>query len=74
MKILIGKVIELDYAYVKSKIDELCVSNMFFDGKTMKLMKEIVPEYVSNNSEFSKLDKKKPVSDNKEGLEKVLQS
>ncbi len=57
-KILIGKVKELDYAYVKSKIDELCVSNMFFNGNTIALMKEIVPEYVSNNSEFCKLDSK----------------
>jgi FlaA1/EpsC-like NDP-sugar epimerase len=55
-KILIGKVRELDYAMVKSKIDELCVSNMFFNGNTMALMKQIVPEYVSNNSEFCKLD------------------
>ncbi|MFS4492244.1 polysaccharide biosynthesis protein [Maribacter sp. 2308TA10-17] len=58
-KILIGKVKELDYALVKSKIDELCVSNMFFNGNTMALMKEIVPEYVSNNSEFCKLDSPK---------------
>lgn len=57
-KIMIGKVRELDYALVKSKIDELCVSNMFFNGNTMTLMKEIVPEYVSNNSEFCKLDDK----------------
>jgi len=55
-KIMIGKVRELDYARVRSKIDELCVSNMFFNGNTVRLMKEIVPEYVSNNSEFCKLD------------------
>lgn len=55
-KIMISKVRELDYAVVRSKIDELCVSNMFFNGDTVKLMKEIVPEYVSNNSEFCKLD------------------
>ena len=58
-KIMIGKVRELDYTLVKSKIDELCVSNMFFNGNTMTLMKEIVPEYVSNNSEFCKLDDEK---------------
>jgi len=58
-KIMIGKVRALDYALVKSKIDELCVSNMFFNGNTMSLMKEIVPEYVSNNSEFCKLDETK---------------
>ncbi len=73
-KILIGKVKELDYAYVKSKIDELCVSNMFFDGNTMALMKEIVPEYVSNNSEFCKLDEKKLKSIADAQITKVFQS
>jgi FlaA1/EpsC-like NDP-sugar epimerase len=55
-KIMIGKVRELNYTQVRSKIDELCVSNMFFNGNTIRLMKEIVPEYVSNNSEFCNLD------------------
>ena len=75
-KILIGKVKELDYAFVKSKIDELCVSNMFFDGKTMKLMKEIVPEYVSNNSKFSELDAKQVIQtpENENGVKKIFQS
>lgn len=57
-KIMIGKVRELDYIRVRSQIDELCISNMFFNGDTVKLMKQIVPEYVSNNSEFCKLDVK----------------
>jgi FlaA1/EpsC-like NDP-sugar epimerase len=57
-KIMIGKTRELDYVYVRSKIDELCVSNMFFNETTVKIMKEIVPEYVSNNSELCKLDQK----------------
>lgn len=73
-KILIGRVKELDYAHVKSKIDELCVSNMFFDGNTMKIMKEIVPEYVSNNSEYSKLDKKEITVTEKEEIKKIFQS
>ena len=55
-KIMISKVRELDYNEVRSRIDELCVSNMFFNGDTVKLMKEIVPEFVSNNSEFCQLD------------------
>jgi FlaA1/EpsC-like NDP-sugar epimerase len=55
-KIMISKVRELNYSEVRSKIDELCVSNMFFNGDTVFLMKEIVPEYVSSNSEFCKLD------------------
>lgn len=57
-KIMISKVRDLDYADVRSKIDELCVSNMFFNADTVGLMKKIVPEYVSNNSEFCELDKK----------------
>ncbi|ASO06673.1 polysaccharide biosynthesis protein [Arenibacter algicola] len=56
-KIMIGKVRALDYNYVRTKIDELCVNNMFFNMDTVKLMKEIVPEFVSNNSEFCKHDK-----------------
>lgn len=75
-KILIGKVKALDYALVKSKIDELCVSNMFFNGNTMTLMKEIVPEYVSNNSEFCKLDKpvKEKATSLIKGEKKIYQS
>ena len=73
-KILIGRVKELDYTHVKSKIDELCVSNMFFDGNTMKIMKEIVPEYVSNNSEFCKLDTKVMTTTEKEENKKIFQS
>ena len=55
-KIKISKVREVDYAKVRSKIDELCITNMFFSGNTVKLMKEIVPEYVSKNSDFCELD------------------
>ena len=55
-KIMIGKVRELDYNFVRTKIDELCVNNMFFNGDTVKLMKEIVPEYISNNSDLCKHD------------------
>ena len=57
-KIMISKVRDLDYADVRSKIDELCVSNMFFNADTVGLMKKIVPEFVSNNSDFCELDKK----------------
>jgi FlaA1/EpsC-like NDP-sugar epimerase len=75
-KIMISKVRELDYAFVTSKIDELCVANIFSSGaEVVELMKEIVPEYVSNNSDLCKLDNKKKSSniDNKEDV-KVLQS
>ena len=57
-KIMISKSRELLYEETKSKINELCVSNMFFNENTVRLMKEIVPEYISNNSELCKLDNK----------------
>ncbi|QWX84808.1 polysaccharide biosynthesis protein [Cellulophaga sp. HaHaR_3_176] len=75
-KIMISKVRNLDFTKVRSNIDQLCVSNMFFDIDTVKLMKEIVPEYISKNSELSALDKnstskeENSVDDNKN---KILQ-
>tara|TARA_R110002153_G_scaffold41690_4_gene118837 strand:+ start:3142 stop:5100 length:1959 start_codon:yes stop_codon:yes gene_type:complete len=55
-KIKISKVREVDFTKVRSKIDELCITNMFFNGNTVKLMKEIVPEYISKNSTLCDLD------------------
>ncbi|UJH67033.1 polysaccharide biosynthesis protein [Allomuricauda sp. SCSIO 65647] len=72
-KIMISKARDLDYGLVRSKIDELCVSNIFFNEDTVKIMKEIVPEYVSNNSNLSKFDKQTKDS-KEEGKEKILQS
>ncbi|UII76115.1 polysaccharide biosynthesis protein [Flagellimonas sp. HMM57] len=60
-KIMISKVRELNYTEVQSFIDELCVANMFFKENTVPLMKKIVPEYISNNSELCKLDADKKV-------------
>ena len=57
-KIMISKSRELLYDETRSKINELCVANMFFNENTVRLMKEIVPEYISNNSELCKLDEK----------------
>ncbi|WP_276166295.1 polysaccharide biosynthesis protein [Zobellia alginiliquefaciens] len=71
-KIMIGKTRELDYTLVRSKIDELCVSNMFFNESTVSLMKEIVPEFISNNSELCLLDKKKESKTKNHPLKKVL--
>ena len=73
-KIMISKVRELNYAEVRSKVDELCVSNMFFNGDTVKLMKEIVPEYVSNNSEFCKLDDSENIVTDPKVIKKIFQS
>ena len=58
-KIMIGKVRQHDFNTVESNISEL-LSNInleqpkFLVGK----MKELVPEFISNNSEYSILDKK----------------
>ncbi|MGC1516930.1 MAG: nucleoside-diphosphate sugar epimerase/dehydratase, partial [Maribacter sp.] len=72
-KIKISKVRELDYADIRTKIDELCITNMFFTGDPVLLMKKIVPEFVSNNSELCKLDNNKTAEEKKPEL-KIVQS
>lgn len=61
-KIKISKIRDVDYAKVRSKIDELCIVNMFFNGSTIKIMKDIVPEFISQNSDLCKFDQDKKVS------------
>lgn len=57
-KIRIAKVREYDYAEVSLKIDELIEKSKLYDEMlTVMKMKEIVPEYKSNNSIYEKLDK-----------------
>ena len=57
-KIRIASVREYDYDNVCKEIDELrTISTAFDDMKTVGKMKAIVPEYRSNNSIYSKLDK-----------------
>ena len=57
-KIRIASVREYDYSEVKEKIDELiAISREYDDFKTVAAMKHLVPEYVSNHSAFSVLDK-----------------
>lgn len=72
-KIKISKVRDLDYSKTRSKIDELCITNMFFSGNTVKLMKEIVPEYISKNSDLCELDNPKNLNDKEQKL-KIVQS
>nr|WP_299381601.1 nucleoside-diphosphate sugar epimerase/dehydratase [Allomuricauda sp.] len=55
-KIMISKVRDIDYSKTRTMIDELCISNLFFKDNVVQLMKSIVPEYISNNSDFCKLD------------------
>ncbi len=58
-KIRIAEVRKYDYIKVCKDIDELIeISRRYDDMETVKKMKEIVPEYKSNNSVYEKLDKK----------------
>jgi FlaA1/EpsC-like NDP-sugar epimerase len=57
-KILIGKVKEYELAQVTPAIEALISAYDVQDnGEIVKQMKELVPEFVSNNSIFSKFDK-----------------
>lgn len=59
-KIMISKVRDFNSPQTKKKIEELCEGIYLLDLLgIVTLMKEIVPEFVSNNSEFSELDKPK---------------
>ncbi|AIM61451.1 polysaccharide biosynthesis protein CapD [Cellulophaga geojensis KL-A] len=69
-KIMISKVRELDYVKTRSLIDELCVNNMFFKSNTVSLMKDIVPEFISSNSDLCKIDIEKEKNEEK----KILQT
>jgi len=58
-KIRIAQVREYDYDEVNADIEELTeIAKKFDDMETVKKMKEIVPEYKSNNSVYEVLDKK----------------
>lgn len=56
-KIRIAEVREYDYTEVSKQIDNLIEKSKLYDEMlTVKIMKEIVPEYKSNNSIYEKLD------------------
>ena len=53
-----AEVREYDYTEVSKQIDDLIEKSKLYDEMlTVKCMKEIVPEYKSNNSIYEKLDK-----------------
>jgi FlaA1/EpsC-like NDP-sugar epimerase len=59
-KIRIAEVREYDYDKVCKDIDELIsISRNYDDMATVRKMKQIVPEYRSNNSVYERLDGKK---------------
>ncbi len=66
-KIMISKFDDNDCANVKDKIDDLCIMNLFNqDHQIVGKLKEIVPEYISNNSTFESIDKKNKGNQRKE--------
>lgn len=57
-KIRIATVREYDYDEVSKEIDDLIdIAKKYDKMETVRKMKEIVPEYVSKNSEYEVLDK-----------------
>lgn len=59
-KIRIAQVREYDYDEVAKEIDDLVdIAKKFDNMDTVRKMKEIVPEYKSNNSVYEVLDKEK---------------
>ena len=57
-KIMIAKVPTINTSEVKLKIEEICEVNLESDNfKVVSLLKELVPEYLSKNSIYEKLDK-----------------
>jgi FlaA1/EpsC-like NDP-sugar epimerase len=56
-KIRIADVRECDFADISRQVNELVeISKHYDDMETVKKMKEIVPEYKSNNSKYEELD------------------
>ena len=57
-KIRIAEVRECEFAEISRQVDELVeISKHYNDMETVRKMKEIVPEYKSNNSVYEVLDK-----------------
>ena len=57
-KIMISKTRELEYSAIKSDIEDLCITNRFQSNNIVMKMKNLIPEYKSNNSDYEKFDKR----------------
>ena len=56
---MIANVKEFKCTPIKNKIEELSLSNSCMTNyEIVSLMKSVVPEFISNNSVYEKLDKK----------------
>ena len=58
-KIMISKTRdEIDYNKTKSEIEALCITNRFQNNNIVLKMKELIPEYKSNNSDYEIFDRR----------------
>ncbi|MFH4969052.1 nucleoside-diphosphate sugar epimerase/dehydratase [Gaetbulibacter sp. M240] len=57
-KIMISKTRAIDFDRVKPEIEELCITNRFQNNNIVMKMKQLIPEYKSNNSDFERFDKR----------------
>ena len=57
-KIMISKTRDLDFEKIKTSIEELCITNRFQNNNIVMKMKQLIPEYKSNNSDYEKFDRK----------------
>jgi len=51
----------LDHVKVKSAIESLCITNRFQNNNIVLKMKQLIPEYKSNNSDYEKFDRRAKV-------------
>ncbi|MBX2827792.1 MAG: polysaccharide biosynthesis protein [Flavobacteriaceae bacterium] len=62
-KIMVSKVPAGEFSVIKKKVKEIIkTATRHKDKKVVKLLKELVPEFKSENSEFSELDKESEVN------------
>lgn len=62
-KIMIANIVKLDCSAIMKQIIDLCKVNRNGNSKqSVYLMKRIVPEFISNNSQYEELDKKQFVN------------
>lgn len=57
-KIMIAKVREYDFEDIAPQISALINSSQYFELSTtsVKLLKKLIPEYISHNSQYESLD------------------
>ena len=67
-KIMISKTRELDYEKVKADIEALCITNRFQHTNIVLKMKQLIPEYKSNNSDYEKFDRRVRVHEQAKGV------